>query len=189
MGLTAWSALRVTGSFCNLAQKRFLVLGGSGGIGTFVIQYLKSQGATVTTTCSTDAVNLVSELGADSVIDYKQGEHAVVEIRSQAPFDCILHLSGPSTLNKSMELLPLLKPVSGQFITLSPPFLSNIDKHGIVGGAAKNLSELLSSNIKSWTDAKAVTKWAFFIPNGEPLRQYADLIEKKEVHQISAQTL
>jgi NADPH:quinone reductase-like Zn-dependent oxidoreductase len=47
VGLTSWAAIRVTGAFSNLSGKRFLVLGGSGGVGTFTIQYLKSQGANV----------------------------------------------------------------------------------------------------------------------------------------------
>jgi len=47
VGLTAWAAIRVTGAFMNLAQKKFLILGGSGGVGTFSVQYLKSLGANV----------------------------------------------------------------------------------------------------------------------------------------------
>lgn len=47
VSLTAWSAIRVTGAFWDLRQKRILVLGGSGGVGTFAVQYLKSQEAIV----------------------------------------------------------------------------------------------------------------------------------------------
>lgn len=82
-----------------------------------------------------------------------------------------------------MEFTKFLKPVTGQFITLSPPFLSNVDKYGLAGGTAKNLSDIVSSNIKSWADSKAMVKWAFFIPNGEPLGTFANLIEQERVKQ------
>lgn len=47
VGLTGWSAIRVTGSYQNLNHKKFLVLGGSGGVGNFTIQYLRAHGAYV----------------------------------------------------------------------------------------------------------------------------------------------
>lgn len=134
------------------------------------------------TTCSSDAVSLVTSLGPDRVIDYSQNDYKR-NISSEAPFDCILHLSGPGNLESSLEQFSKhLKPKTGQFITLSPPFLKNIDKHGFVEGTAKNIMELITVNLKSITDAKAVTKWAFFIPSGEPLREHATLIENGMVN-------
>ncbi len=49
-----------------------LIHAGSGGIGTFAIQYAKSKGAFVYTTTSTKNVSWVKELGADVVIDYNK---------------------------------------------------------------------------------------------------------------------
>ncbi|WBX75660.1 NADP-dependent oxidoreductase [Tenacibaculum ovolyticum] len=50
---------------------KVLIHAGSGGVGTFAIQYAKSKGAYVYTTTSTKNVSWVKELGADRVIDYK----------------------------------------------------------------------------------------------------------------------
>lgn len=54
---------------------RVLIHAGSGGIGTFAIQYAKLLGAYVYTTTSTGNVALVKGLGADCVIDYKKEDY------------------------------------------------------------------------------------------------------------------
>lgn len=53
---------------------RVLINGGSGGVGTYAVQVAKALGAHVTATCSTAKVGLLRELGADSVLDYTQGD-------------------------------------------------------------------------------------------------------------------
>lgn len=50
---------------------KVLIHAGSGGIGTFAIQFAKSKGAFVYTTTSTTNIDFVKQLGADVVIDYK----------------------------------------------------------------------------------------------------------------------
>ena len=50
---------------------KVLIHAGSGGVGSFAIQYAKAKGAYVYTTTSTSNVDWVKKLGADRVIDYK----------------------------------------------------------------------------------------------------------------------
>ncbi|KUL86773.1 hypothetical protein ZTR_04814 [Talaromyces verruculosus] len=45
--------------------------GGTGGVGTFAIQFAKAHGCKVTVSCSTTKVDLCKELGADEAIDYR----------------------------------------------------------------------------------------------------------------------
>src|SRR5919106_3202863 len=67
-GLTALQGLRDHGRV-EPGQKA-LIIGASGGVGTFAVQMAKAFGAHVTGVCSTTKVDLVRSIGADRVIDY-----------------------------------------------------------------------------------------------------------------------
>jgi NADPH:quinone reductase-like Zn-dependent oxidoreductase len=68
--ITAWQALFEAGQL--QAGQRVLILGGSGGVGLFAIQFAHRKGAQVITTTSTSNVAFIQALGADEVIDYTQ---------------------------------------------------------------------------------------------------------------------
>jgi NADPH:quinone reductase-like Zn-dependent oxidoreductase len=70
--VTALQALRDRGRV--QAGQHVLVVGASGGVGTFAVQIAKALGATVTGVCSTPKVDLVRSIGADHVIDYMQAD-------------------------------------------------------------------------------------------------------------------
>jgi alcohol dehydrogenase len=67
--LTAWQALFEIGGL--KAGQKALIHGGSGGVGTFAIQFARQAGLTVATTVGARNADLVRRLGADIVIDYK----------------------------------------------------------------------------------------------------------------------
>lgn len=72
------------------AGQRVLVVGASGGVGTFAVQLAVGLGATVTGVCSTRNVELVSSLGASAVVDYTREDFT----RTGASYDVVVDLVG-----------------------------------------------------------------------------------------------
>jgi NADPH:quinone reductase-like Zn-dependent oxidoreductase len=85
--LTALQGLRDHGQV--QPGQKVLVIGASGGVGTYAVQIAKAFGAVVTGVCSTGKVDLVRSLGADHVIDY-----TVQDIDGGQRYDLILDIGG-----------------------------------------------------------------------------------------------
>ena len=68
------------------AGQRVLIVGASGGVGTFAIQIAKAMGAHVTGVTSENNAQLVRSLGADEVIDYTREDFT----ERRGAFDLIL---------------------------------------------------------------------------------------------------
>ncbi len=91
-GLTALQAVRDRRDV--RPGQHVLVIGASGGVGTFAVQIAKAFGAHVTGVCSTTKVDLVRSLGADDVIDYTRED---ITGRGQR-YDVILDNGGHRSL-------------------------------------------------------------------------------------------
>ncbi|MGB9339324.1 MAG: NAD(P)-dependent alcohol dehydrogenase [Polyangiales bacterium] len=81
--------------------QKVLINGASGGVGVFAVQIAKILGAEVTAVCSQRNTDLVTELGADRVVDYTQTE--LVEL--DATFDAIFDVFGNYNFDKLKHLL------------------------------------------------------------------------------------
>ena len=74
--------------------QQVLIIGASGGVGSFAVQIAKAYGAEVTGVCSTAKVDLVWTIGADHVVDYTREDFADGEHR----YDVILDIGGNASL-------------------------------------------------------------------------------------------
>lgn len=98
-GLTALQAVRDHGQV--VAGQKVLVIGASGGVGTFAVQVAKAFGAEVTGVCSTTKVDLVRALGADHVVDYTRDDFLEGDHRH----DVIIDIGGNTSLSRLRRAL------------------------------------------------------------------------------------
>ncbi|KAG8281610.1 Reticulon-4-interacting protein 1, mitochondrial [Homalodisca vitripennis] len=185
-GLTAWSALQITGELLVLPPKgrRVLVLGGSGGVGTLAVQMLKAWGADVTTTCSTDAIPLVQSLGVQSVFDYTQP--GVMEaLGAGGKYDIILDAAGLPETGIPAYLTLLKEWRLAKYITLRSPMLRNTDQLGLVGGMLRNAADLVLPNLTTGALLRGASlRWGYFAPINAGVREISRLAESGQLTPI-----
>ena len=97
-GSTALQAIRDHAKVS--AGQHVLVIGASGGVGSFAVQIGKAYGAEVTGVCSSAKVDLVRGLGADHVIDYTRED-----LEGTGPYDAILDIGGGRPLAVLRQVL------------------------------------------------------------------------------------
>lgn len=179
---TAWSALVNTGGLNkdNCAKKRILILGGSGGVGTFALQMVKAWGGHVTVTCSQNAERFVRGLGADHVVDYTAGP-VEEPLRALEKFDLILDNIGGDTERWALDLL---KPWTGaKYVTLVTPFLQNTDRLGIADGMMQTAVTMGTKALKHLTKGVHY-RWGFFVPNGPALDDIREMVDAGQIRPV-----
>ncbi|CAK9309822.1 unnamed protein product [Citrullus colocynthis] len=116
-GLTAHQALThlvvVPGQ-----QPNILVTAASGGVGHYAVQLAKLQNAHVTATCGARNIELVRNLGADEVLDYKTPDGAALSSPSQRKYDIVVHCATGIPWSR---FEPNLSPC-GKVIDITPGF-------------------------------------------------------------------
>jgi NADPH:quinone reductase-like Zn-dependent oxidoreductase len=122
VGVSAWRALMENIGLSK--DKKILIHGGAGGIGSIAIQLAKHLGAYVATTVSTNDKQFVQELGADQVIDYKTQNFEDLLHDYDSVFDTV----GGETYKRSFKVLK-----KGGIIVsmLEQPNSELMDHHGV----------------------------------------------------------
>ncbi|HEX6543005.1 MAG TPA: NADP-dependent oxidoreductase [Ktedonobacterales bacterium] len=98
---TAWTALFDPENGALQSGQRVLIHGGAGGVGLFAVQFARWKGAHVLATASTNNLEFVRSLGAETVIDYTTTpfEQAARDV------DLVLDTIGGETLRRSMRVV------------------------------------------------------------------------------------
>jgi|tagenome__1003787_1003787.scaffolds.fasta_scaffold20981039_1 alcohol dehydrogenase len=123
VGVSAWQAL--VESIRLSKDKKILIHGGAGGIGSIAIQLAKHLGAYIATTVSTNDKQFVQELGADLVIDYKT-ENFEENIHD---YDAVFDTVGGETYKRSFKVL---KKGSGIIVSmLEQPNSDLMNQYGV----------------------------------------------------------
>lgn len=105
------------------AGQSILIHAGSGGVGTFAIQYARHLGLDITTTCSSRNVEFVRDLGADHVITYDTENYLDRSDRYDIVFDM---LGGDYTL----QSFNIVKPNGNVVSIAGPPDAQFAEKAG-----------------------------------------------------------
>jgi NADPH:quinone reductase-like Zn-dependent oxidoreductase len=98
-GLTALQGLRDHGRL--ESHQKVLIMGASGGVGTFAVQIARAFGAHVTGVCGTTKVDMVRSIGAEQVLDYTREDFA----EGDQLYDLILDIGGDSSLTRLRRAL------------------------------------------------------------------------------------
>ena len=167
-GLTALQSLEYAGIKEN---DKVLIHAGSGGVGSFAIQYAKAKGAYVYTTTSTNNVNWVKELGADRVIDYKTEDYRAMVKDADIVFDTL----GKNYTTESFEVVRK----GGKVVSVVGPLDEASAK--MFGMADYKLPEELA---KLSSEKAAEYKFIFMHPNGSHLEEIKALIEDDKIKPI-----
>jgi NADPH:quinone reductase-like Zn-dependent oxidoreductase len=167
-GLTAIQALERVGI---KEEDRVLIHGGSGGVGSFAIQYAKAKGAIVYTTTSTKNVDWVKALGADRVIDYKTEDYKAVAENLDIVFDTL----GDAYTFEAFEIIK----EGGKVTTIvGPPDQETAKQMGMTN---YKLPERLSKLIEK---KSATYKLTWMQPDGKQLKAISTMVEDGDIKPI-----
>jgi len=167
-GLTALQSLENAGIKEN---DKVLIHAGSGGVGSFAIQYAKTKGAYVYTTTSTSNVQWVKELGADRVIDYKTEDYKSIVKDADIVFDTLGQ-------NYTAEAFEVIKK-GGKVVSVVGPLDEESAKM-----FGMNDYKLPAELARLSADHEALYKFIFMHPNGSHLEEIKSLIEDEKIKPI-----
>jgi len=159
--LTAWQAL-VDKAGIKEGMK-VLVIGASGGVGSYGVQIAKALGGEVTAVCSEKNAELVTGLGAIKVIDYHQQDF----LKEGSRYDIIFDTIGRHNLNKCASILTN----GGTYVSTIP--------------SPKNLKSMATTSIKSLLfEATKKSKVVMVKSSSRDLAEVAKLISAGRVKPI-----
>lgn len=159
--ITALEAVRDHGRL--EAGQSVMVIGASGGVGTYAVQIAKALGAHVTGVCSTSKMELVQSLGAERIIDYTKEDFA----DGQTQYDLIVDIGGNT---QTAKLRKALSP-KGTLV-----FVGGEEGGRIIGGIGRQIMAVILSPFRK-------QRFAMFVgsESAAALEQVTRMIEQGQI--------
>ena len=182
--LTAWSSMMISAGMSletsnENPRYKVLLIGASGGVGTFAVQLLKALNYSVVAV-SKD-FELIADFGADVVLDHEDPEY-MKQLKQLSSFDVIFDFAGLG--ENSLKYSQFLRPWSNsKIVTLMSPLLRSTDQNGLVPGAIQTAIELAVKNAQTINNG-VTFRYGYFMPNPQALKRIASLIEKGKIKSV-----
>ena len=157
--------------------QRILIHAGSGGVGTFAVQYAKYLGLHVTSTTSSKNADFVASLGADRVIAYDRENY----LEQGGGYDIVYDTLGGGF---TIDAFKIVKR-GGVVISLSGPPDRDFARREGAGLLVGIVVWLMGRKVyAASTAAGARYEWAFTESNGDQLRDIAALVENGAIKPV-----
>ncbi|XP_075647302.1 chloroplast envelope quinone oxidoreductase homolog [Castanea sativa] len=166
-GLTAHQAItqsagvKLDGS--GKKKTNILITAASGGVGHYAVQLAKLGNTHVTATCGARNIELVKNLGADEVLDYKTPDGAALRSPSGIKYDAVIHCA-----------------TGIPWSTFEP----NLSPNGKVVDITPSPSALLTFALKKLTLSKKQLVPLIVIPKSENLQYLVNLVKEGKLKTI-----
>lgn len=179
VALTSWQALVVKGGV--KPGSKVLIHAGAGGVGSIAIQLAKHLGAHVATTVSGRNVDMVRELGADEVIDYRNQDF----VESISGYDLVLDSLGGDNLVRSLRVLR----TGGKVIGIAGPPDPSFARDKRLNPGVRTAIAVLSSGIR-WRARRLGLSYEFLFmsANGQQLAQISSLVDGGAIRPVVSKT-
>jgi 2-desacetyl-2-hydroxyethyl bacteriochlorophyllide A dehydrogenase len=160
--ITALQGLRDKGKI--QSGQKVLIIGASGGVGTFAVQLAKYFGAEVTGVCSTRNLELVRSIRADNVIDYTKEDFT----NTGQQYDLIID----NVANRSVSDLKRALSPNGFCVIVGFSSLSRMFQHIFLG------------SLISMTGNKKIISLGAARPNKKDLVLLKELLESGKIKPV-----
>jgi alcohol dehydrogenase len=159
------------------AGQRILIHAGSGGVGTFAVQYARHLGLDVTSTTSSKNADFVKSLGANRVIAYDRENY----LEQGGDYDIVYDALGGAF---TVDAFKLVKR-GGAVISLSGPPDRDFARREGAGWLVRVAVWLMGRKVYA-ASAKAGASycWFFTEPNGDQLRDIAALVDRGAIKPV-----
>ena len=174
VGLTTLQGFERAGA---RAGQRILIHAGSGGVGTFAVQYARHLGLHVTSTTSSKNADFVKSLGADRVIAYDRENY----LELGGDYDIVYDTLGGAF---TIDAFKLVKR-GGTVISLSGPPDRDFARREGAGWLVRIAVWLMGRKVYAAAErAGAAYCWFFTESNGAQLREIAALVDRGAIKPV-----